>query len=167
MAMSYLLSIFPAMMVVAAFSDLFTMTISNRISLALIGTYLIMAISVSMPLNAIFDGLVCGLFVLIVSFGLFCRGWIGGGDAKLAAATAIWMGWSFVLDYVLAGTILGGFLTLTLLSLRAWPLPGFMLGYQWIERLHDRDTGVPYGIALAAAGLMIYPTTDIYLRALT
>lgn len=166
MAMSYLLSIFPGLMIVAAFSDLFTMTISNRISLALLGAYLVMAMSVSMPMSVVFDGLVCGLFVLVIAFGFFCRGWIGGGDAKLAAATSIWMGWSLVLDYILAGTILGGFLTLTLLSARAWPLPGFLLGYPWIERLHDRKTGVPYGIALAAAGIAIYPSTDIYLRAM-
>jgi prepilin peptidase CpaA len=30
----------------------------------------------------------------------------------------------------------------------------------WLMRLHDSQTGVPYGIALAGAGLLVYPDTS-------
>jgi prepilin peptidase CpaA len=34
-----------------------------------------------------------------------------------------------------------------------------LVGQDWAERLHQSDAGVPYGIALAAAALLIYPDT--------
>jgi prepilin peptidase CpaA len=40
-----------------------------------------------------------------------------------------------------------------------------LAGTRWIARLHAADTGVPYGIALAVAGLLVYPKT-IYMQAL-
>jgi len=40
------------------------------------------------------------------------------------------------------------------------PMPRALLGREWAERLHKRDGGVPYGIALAAAALIIYPHTE-------
>jgi prepilin peptidase CpaA len=99
------------------------------------------------------------LIVLAASFAMFARGWIGGGDAKLAAASALWLGWAHLLDYVLYASLLGGGLTLLLLEFRKWPLPAPVRGQDWVERLHDRQGGVPYGIALAAAALLIYPST--------
>jgi prepilin peptidase CpaA len=38
-------------------------------------------------------------------------------------------------------------------------LPKLLAGREWAERLHKPDGGVPYGIALAAAALVIYPYT--------
>jgi prepilin peptidase CpaA len=37
---------------------------------------------------------------------------------------------------------------------------------QWLPRLHDRNADVPYGIALAAAGLFVYPETHLWTAAL-
>ena len=104
-----------------------------------------------------------GFAVLALGFALFCFGWIGGGDAKLAASTAVWMGWSRLLDYGLTASVLGGLLTLAILQLRRWPMPAWALSMPWIERLHDKTSGVPYGIALACAGLLIYPDTVVWL----
>jgi prepilin peptidase CpaA len=50
-------------------------------------------------------------------------------------------------------------LTLVLLQFRMVPLPPLLAGREWAERLHRKDGGVPYGIALAAAALAIYPDT--------
>jgi prepilin peptidase CpaA len=46
--------------------------------------------------------------------------------------------------------------------MRSLPLPAFALGWTWLTRLHDRANGVPYGVALAGAALMIYPTTALW-----
>ena len=92
--------------------------------------------------------------VLVVAFGLFACGWIGGGDAKLAAATVLWIGFAHLADYLLYASLLGGALTLLLIQFRALPLPRMLVGRQWAERLHRRGGGVPYGIALAAAALV-------------
>ncbi|MBV1700457.1 MAG: prepilin peptidase [Hyphomicrobiales bacterium] len=152
-----LLSLFPAMMVFAAVSDLFTMTISNRLSILLVAAFLVSALYLGMPLTQIGWQISCGIGILVLTFTLFSFGWIGGGDAKLAAATALWVGWAHVMDYGLIASLLGGVLTSFLILARKFPLPGFLLQYPWATRLHDPKTGVPYGIALAAAGIIVYP----------
>jgi prepilin peptidase CpaA len=157
MAELALLVVFPLLVIFAAVSDLFTMTIPNWLSLALGAGFLACALLVGLPLQQILLHVSCGLLVLAVGFTMFALGWIGGGDVKLAAATALWLGFDKVLEYVLTASIGGGLLTLAILSLRALPLPAFALGWDWMTRLHDRKSGVPYGIALAGAALLIYP----------
>ena len=156
---------FPALMVFAAISDLLTLTISNRISIALAVLFIAMAFACRLPATEILWHLACGGAMLIFGFGLFARGWIGGGDAKLAAATAIWLGFDHLGDYALSASALGGLLTLSIIGLRRWPLPGALVARQWIARLHEPGTGIPYGIALASAGLILYPETAIWLAA--
>ena len=154
---------FPALMVFAAISDLLTMTISNRVSIALAVLFIAMAFARGLPATQILWHLICGAAMLVFAFGLFARGWIGGGDAKLAAGTAIWLGFDHLSDYALAASLLGGVLTVSIIVLRKWPLPGILLASQWATRLHEPGTGIPYGIALATAGLMLYPETAICL----
>jgi prepilin peptidase CpaA len=103
--------------------------------------------------------LAAAALVLIVSFLLFTQGWIGGGDAKLAAAAALWFGFGYLLDFLVYASLLGGALTLVLIQFRRLPLPGLLARQHWIMRLHDKAGGVPYGIALAAAALIVYPKT--------
>ncbi len=156
------LSLFPALMAFSASSDLITMTIPNRICVALVLGYLALAVAVGLPLATIAIDLSCALAVLVLTFALFSLGWIGGGDAKLAAATALWLGWALMLDYCLIASLLGGVLTLALLMSRRAPLPAWAARLDWIARLHHPKTGVPYGIALAVAGLALYPQTQIW-----
>jgi prepilin peptidase CpaA len=153
------LLLFPALMAFAASSDLLTMTISNRLSLALAGGFFLLTIVTGMSLTAIGMHLAAAALVLTISFGFFAMGWIGGGDAKLAAATSLWFGFDFLLDYLVYASLFGGVLTLVLIQFRCLPLPGPLARQAWILRLHETGGGVPYGIALAAAALMVYPKT--------
>ncbi|WP_297296315.1 prepilin peptidase [uncultured Methylovirgula sp.] len=159
------LVLFPALMAYAAFSDLFTMTISNFVSLALIVIFFVLALALAMPVEDIELHTAAGAMVLLITFFMFARGWIGGGDAKLAAATALWFGFDHLADYSLYAAVLGGVLTLSILVLRRYPLPPVLLGQTWLARLHDKANGVPYGIALAVAGLVLYPETAIWASA--
>ena len=156
---------FPALMIFAALSDLFTMTISNRISLALVAIFLPFALWVGLSPQDIAVHLACGLGVLVFTFTLFALGWIGGGDAKLAAATAVWIGLDHLGEFGVYTALLGGLLTLSILGARHVPLPAWAVRWEWITRLHDRDNGVPYGIALAIAGLLLYPETSLWTAA--
>lgn len=151
--------IFPALMVFAASSDLFTMTISNRVTLALAAGFALLAVMTGLPLAAVLEHLGAAAVVLAAGFAMFAFGWIGGGDAKLAAVTALWLGWTHLLDYALYASLLGGALTLALLQFRKFALPTSLAAMGWVERLHRPQGGVPYGIALAAAALLIYPYT--------
>lgn len=153
------LLVFPALMAFAASSDLLTMTISNRLSLALTGAFFLLTLTTGMPLSVIGMDLAAGAVVLVVSFGFFSQGWIGGGDAKLAAATALWFGFDYLLDYLIYASLFGGALTLLIIQFRKLPLPGALARQVWIQRLHETEGGIPYGIALAAAALAIYPKT--------
>jgi prepilin peptidase CpaA len=153
------LLVFPMAMAFAAASDLLTMRISNKVSLALVGGFALAALLIGMPLKDIGWHLAAAALMFAVCFGFFAAGWMGGGDAKLASATALWLGWGHLLDYALSASLLGGLLTLVLLSARVVPLPAVMMRQDWVARLHCAKTGIPYGIALAAAGLLIYPNT--------
>jgi prepilin peptidase CpaA len=154
------LLLFPALMAFAAVSDLLTMTISNRISLMLIAGFVLLAAFGGMSLHAASMHVGAGLAVLTVAFACFAAGWIGGGDAKLAAATALWFGFDHLLFYLLYAAVAGGTLALVLLSFRNWALPAMLLSQEWVHRLQDTKRGIPYGVALAVAALLIYPETE-------
>jgi prepilin peptidase CpaA len=154
------LLLFPAMMAFAASSDLLTMTIPNRVSLIMLGGFVLLALTTGMSLEQFALHAGAGLLVLCISFGFFARGWIGGGDAKLAAATGLWFGFEHLMEYALYGSIFGGALTLALLQYRALPMPSLLLGHAWAERLHEPRGAVPYGVALAAAAMVVYPSTS-------
>jgi prepilin peptidase CpaA len=150
---------FPSFMIFAAASDLVSMTISNKVSLALMAGFMVFALMVGMPLSTI--GWHWAMFgiVLVCSFALFSFGAIGGGDAKLAAATALWLGWEQSFNYLVVAAFFGGVLTLAIMNMRTVPLPERLAGVGWIARLYRADEGIPYGIALAAAAIMVYPDT--------
>jgi prepilin peptidase CpaA len=95
------LLLFPALMAFAAASDLFTMTIPNRVSLALVAGFLALALMSGMAWYDVLAHLGAGATVLVVAFGCFAMGWVGGGDAKIAAVTALWFGFGHLLDYLL------------------------------------------------------------------
>lgn len=161
------LIIFPALMAYAACSDLLTMKISNMISIALVVSFIALALFTSMPLNEIGWHFLIGAIVLAVSFTFFALGWIGGGDAKLVAATSLWFGSSLIFPYLAYAALLGGGLTLIILIARRWALPPQLITVTWVERLHNRSNGVPYGIALAGAGLLVFPQSAIFLSLTT
>src|ERR1700738_1780009 len=91
------LLLFPALVAFAAASDLFTMTISNRVSLALIAGFLVLAPLGGMGLQDMLSHLGAGAAVLAVAFACFAMGWVGGGDAKVAASAALWVGFAHAL----------------------------------------------------------------------
>lgn len=160
-----LLVVFPMLMALAASSDLLTMTIPNKIGVALIVGFAFLAVMTGMSPSVVLMHLAAGGLILVVTFTMFALGWIGGGDAKLAAAIALWLGFGVLLDYFLLAAIAGGALTLGLLAMRQLPLPAFAVRQPWLAHLHDHRTGVPYGIALAAAALAVYPQSGIWTAA--
>jgi prepilin peptidase CpaA len=160
------LILFPWLMAFAASTDLLTMTISNRISLALLAGFVVIAALAGLPVDQLLLNISCGGAMLVLTFCFFSFGWIGGGDAKLAAATAVWLGWTHILEYGLLASLLGGALTLAILQMRKMPMPRWAMAREWIARLHNSQNGVPYGIALAVAGLLLYPQTLVWQAAL-
>ena len=126
--------VFPLLMAYAASSDLLTMRISNRLVLLLIGFFFAIALLAGLPFELMGMHIVAALLVLAVSFAFFAFGWIGGGDAKLIAATSLWFGFDGMLYYLLYASLLGGALTLSLLAVRRLPLPLQLKQGVWIDR---------------------------------
>ena len=153
------LVLFPLAMIYAGLMDLVTLKIRNHLVLAIGAGWLILAplsgFSVSeLGLSAALAG---GVFA--VTFTFFALGWIGGGDAKLAAVTALWFQPEEALLYFTYTALLGGVLTLGILQLRTRMLPMALYRVPWIAQLQDAKTGVPYGAAMAPAALIVFPNT--------
>src|SRR5262249_52741123 len=103
-----------------------------------------------------------GLFGLSIGIGFFALGWIGGGDAKLFAGISLWLGWAALFQYALLASVFGGILTLSIITLRKTVLPPVFARHAWLLRLADKKEGVPYGIALALAALIVLPETELF-----
>jgi len=164
---TFALFIFPVAMAIAASSDLFTMRISNKLVLALTAAFFITALAINLPMQQFAMHVLCALIVLAVAFGLFALRLIGGGDAKLAAATTLWLGFGTTLPYLAYTAFFGGILTILILVVRGIPLHPTLGKMGWLARLHNKRSGIPYGIAMAVAGIMVYTNSNIFERLAT
>ncbi|WP_273791951.1 A24 family peptidase [Brucella anthropi] len=155
-------AIFAVAMVTAMVTDLMSMTIRNRVSIGLTFGFVLLAPLCGISLSDYGWHLAVGGLALIVTFSLFCLRAMGGGDAKLIAASALWFGPNIsLLDYLVMVSILGGVLTLVLLLYRTIPRPLLADRYAFMGMLARKDAGIPYGIALGAAGLWAFPVSPI------
>ena len=157
------LCVFPGAMALAGSMDLVTMTIPNRISIFLVAAFAVMAPFVGLSPVQLAGHLASGAAMLAIGVFMFSRGWIGGGDAKIFATVALWFGFDYLGDFAVLSAVAGGVLTVSLLVFRRLPLPSFALSQAWLVHLHHPRTGVPYGIAMAAAALLIYPSTPWFM----
>jgi len=159
--------VFPFCMVFAALSDTLSMTIANRLPLLLVAVFAVVAPMTGMDWAAYGWHFAAGALVLAVTFGLFAMGGMGGGDAKLLAATALWMGFGFQLvEYLVVSTFLGGALTLAIVVYRNSPLAVFTGGNLFLRNFADCKKGIPYGIALGMGGLIAFPGSPLAIWAL-
>ena len=157
------LFIFPVLMAYAAASDLLTMRIANWLVALIAVGYFALALIAQLSWTEIGYSVGAAVIVLVIAFAFFAFGWIGGGDAKLVSATTLWVGFGLMAPYLIYAALLGGGLTLLDSSrCAAYPLPAWLQRHKWIDRLHDPKSGVPYGITLAIAGLLVYPETPIF-----
>lgn len=156
------LFVFPVLMAYAASSDLLTMRIANWLVLLIAAAYFALALIAQLSWSEIGTSVAAAAIVLAIAFAFFAFGWIGGGDAKLVSATTLWVGFGLLLPYVIYAALLGGGLTLLILAIRRYPLAPWLARHKWIDRLHDSKSGVPYGITLAIAALLVYSETAIF-----
>lgn len=166
MTQAIIFVVFPLCLAVAACSDFLTMLIPNRVSAILLASFVIVAPLAGLSVTDIAMHLSAGLVVFSVCFALFAFNLMGGGDAKLLTASAVWFGLSFsLLEFLIYVSLFGGMLTLAILSLRSHtnailasgiPVPGHLL----------LAKKVPYGIAIGVAAFAAYPSSPLMLAAL-
>jgi prepilin peptidase CpaA len=156
-----LLAILPALLAAAAGWDIASFTIPNSLNLAAAALFGAFALAAGLSISSVGLHVAAGAIGLAIGFALFALGYIGGGDAKLYAGAALWLGPHDLVIYTLVATILGGFLTLMILGLRQLPLPAGLARQAWIINLHNSRAGIPYGVALAAGMFVILPQAEI------
>lgn len=157
-----LLLAFPALVIVAALKDLTSYTIPNWIAGAMIIAFAGAAFAMRLPLFAVGLDVAVGLVALVAGMAMFAFRWIGGGDAKLFAAAALWLGLSASLTYLFYTALAGGLLAVSLLCLRSARVRAVMPdGPAWFARLAEPGAAVPYGVAIAVGALAAFPLSGL------
>ena len=152
----------PLGLAMAAISDLATMTIPNRISAALVVGYLLLAPLSGLPWAEIGLSLLAGLAVFAICFAFFALNVMGGGDAKLLTAAAVWYGYDHSLLAFLATVgFVGGAVTVVILLLRSQANSVMAMGIPLPASLVTAKK-IPYGIAIAIAGFLTFHQAPIY-----
>lgn len=162
LAQLYGLIVFPAAVVAAGIVDLTSFRIPNKIPAALVIAFVPVAMLAQLSFAEIGLHLAVGAAALGLGLLAFAMGWAGGGDGKFLAAVALWLGPSDILPFAVVFSVFGGALTLLFLMMRQLPLPQTLARTPWILRLWDTQMGIPYGLALAAGGLAVYPGSAIW-----
>lgn len=161
-AHALVLFVLPALLLAAAAWDITSFTIPNFLQAGLLAVFALLMAIHPIGAGALGMHLLAGFIGLVAGFTLFSFGYIGGGDAKLFACTALWFGMNDLLAYTLVASVFGGALTLGLLAMRNWPLPAPLASQNWLLRLHDHREGIPYGAALAAGAFFILSQSEIF-----
>jgi len=168
MAMKALLAQYAAILALCIFAvaflaDVATMRISNRLTGALALLYVVATPFSAYRWDQALATAGVSFAVLAAGLLLFARGWVGGGDVKLAAGAVLWVGAEQALAYFVYTSLAGGALTLALILFRKLPLGPAMTRTPWIARLHTPNGKVPYGVALASAAIFLLPGTPWFL----
>ena len=155
---------FAAPLLVAGVWDLLWYRIPNVITLLLAAMFVICAliwgIQVDWLSHAGAAGVVLAVGVVLFAFKIF-----GGGDVKLSAAVALWIGWGAdLLAYFLIVALLGGVLAVALLLLRnAITQWGWPVRLPPLPRILQPGAPVPYGVAIVAVALWLTPQASQYI----
>lgn len=134
------------LLLLAALEDLWRLEIADWFSGGVAaGAFLALAMDGTM--SGIWQNLLLFAGVLGLGTLLFVRGWMGGGDVKLLAASALWFdlgqGWKMLVAVAIAG----GLEALAVMLLRLLPWPESIRAKLAVLR---RGEELPYGVAIAA-----------------
>ena len=154
-----LLMVFPALVIAAAVKDLTTFTIPNWIAAGLVAGFAAFALEAGLPWQVVAADAAVGFAALVAGMAMFALRWVGGGDAKLFAAAALWLGLAPAVTYLFYTAFAGGLLALTLLGLRSAPARAVLPA--WFARLTEPGGAAPYGVAIAVGALAAFPQSAL------
>ncbi|MGQ3675331.1 A24 family peptidase [Xanthobacter sp. TB0139] len=149
-----LFGLYPALLCAAIGTDIARRIIPNILVLALLAGFALLALLA--PLDDLSLRVLAAAAVTGVGFTLFAHDIIGAGDAKFAGALSLWMDPVQIPLFIIGCGLIGAGLTLAATvraNGRALPLP--------IAFLTRAGESVPYGVALAGAGLLLHPWSSL------
>lgn len=166
MIVAAILLVFPLCLAFAAISDLLTMTIPNRVSLILIIAFAVLAPLSGLALPVIGMHALGAAIVFGICFTLFALNVMGGGDAKLLSAAAIWFGYDpSLLSFLVYVSFIGGLVTVAILLIRSQANMILAIGLPIPNSLLLAKK-IPYGTAIAIGGFLAFPSSPLFLAAL-
>jgi prepilin peptidase CpaA len=141
-----------------AYGDVRTRRIPNELSVAIAILGLIRIILLNDAVTA-GHSLLAGAVIFGTAFFFFWRGAIGGGDVKLVTATALLISYHDMFSFLFLMSLCGGMLALTMLAQdKLCPRLPRLLHQARIttesETAPPVRSTVPYGVAIAAAGII-------------
>ncbi len=157
-----LLSVFPAALLIAAANDIYEFKIPNWISIILIAVYPAAGFAIGASPHVVVEGALIGAAALTIGFALFALKIIGGGDAKLFAATAPWLGLSSLGIFLFNTAVSGLVLALAMGMFRKFPVLPVYAHAPWLIRLHERKKDLPYAVAIASGALLSFSQTPYF-----
>lgn len=156
------LSAFPAALIIAALNDIYEFKIPNWVSVVLFTAYFAAGFGLGAGADVVVEGALLACAALVAGFALYALRIVGGGDAKLLAAAAPWIGFSALAPFLVNVALAGAALAVALLLFRRMPaLPAYAQA-PWLMRLHQRPKDIPYGVAIAAGGLLTFQQTPLF-----
>jgi prepilin peptidase CpaA len=155
--------LFPACLAFAAVMDLLTMTIPNRVSIIMACSFILIAAFSGLGLSEVGLHLAGCAIVFAVCFALFSFNVMGGGDAKLLAASALWFGFDqSLLLFITYVAYVGGLVTILIIVLRSRSQSILATGLPLPHSLLNAKK-IPYGIAIAIGGFLAYPSSPFFM----
>jgi prepilin peptidase CpaA len=142
---------FCGLLIVAAVSDIATMTIPDWVSVALIALFPVAALLAGLPWTVIVLHLCGAGAIFLAGFAMFALNIAGGGDVKVFTAASLWTGSAALGAFAFATALAGGVLALFILLARNLNKPQDGRP-AFINRLLDPARGIPYGVAIACGG---------------
>lgn len=160
----FLAAVIVILLICAAWSDIATRIIPDGVAIGLAVAGLCLRLFAGLSHAAVSLLIAALLFALLVL--AHARGMLGGGDVKLAAATAIGLPAESIYRFVIMTSLAGGVVALLHLALRLGlrrvPLHAPRRGASLLRRVLSaehwrivRHGSIPYGVAIACGGIWV------------
>lgn len=147
----------------AAINDIRAFTITNKLNIVFAACFLLFFFPLGLGLKGLGIHFLTAIAAFVIGFLLFAIGAWGGGDAKLIAATAFWLGPNAMLGYAIYTALAGGILAIILLIARFVAKKyGLPKKPRWARQLLRKRAQVPYGVALCIGGIFSVFNTSWY-----
>lgn len=144
-------------MIMAATGDVLSRRIPNLLVLLIAAAFFPLALAHGLPLPVILMHTAGGLVTLLAGFALFSLGFLGGGDAKLLGAAAIWFGFAGLPQFIAVTALAGGLLGLAVLAWSLVVLDADIRQSRMSLAVSSVRPSVPYGYAIAAGAILALP----------
>ena len=157
-----ILILFSLLMGRAAYTDLASLTLSNKLCLATALLYPIYLFAIyvdgqGLPMRDILISLAIASVIFMVCVGFFALNIMGGGDVKLIPAVALWAGTAHILSYLLIASLIGGVFAAAIIVKNRIKASKYYKSSVNINLsvAEEKESAVPYGVGIAVGGLYV------------